>query len=49
MAGRPVGPIVASETHKRQREARDTLSHDIDSAVNDFISRLNGIAEKHAQ
>ena len=49
MTSGPPGPVVSSETRKRQKEARDTLAQDVDSAVNDFISSLNVIAEKHAR
>ncbi len=49
MASGPVGPVVASETRKRQREAQDTLSHDIDGAIDNFFSTLNDIAAKHTR
>jgi hypothetical protein len=49
MASGPVGPVVTGETRKRQREARVTLSHDIDDAIDNFFSTLNDIAVKHAQ
>ena len=41
------GPVVTSETRKRQKETRDAFTHDIDEAVDDFISKLYGIAKKH--
>jgi hypothetical protein len=40
---------MASETPKSQRQARNTLSQDIDGVVDDFISKLNVIAERHAR
>ncbi|KAN0124360.1 hypothetical protein V8E52_002009 [Russula decolorans] len=43
----PDGPVVTTETRKRQREAHDTVTHDIKDAVEDFISRLHDIAKKH--
>ncbi|KAN0111299.1 hypothetical protein V8E52_008674 [Russula decolorans] len=46
---RPLGPVMASETPKSQRQARNTLSQDIDGVVDDFISKLNVIAERHAR
>jgi hypothetical protein len=45
----PDGPVVTTETRKRQREAHDTVTHDIKDAVEDFISRLHDIAKKHEQ
>jgi hypothetical protein len=49
MASGPVGPVTESEAQNRKRDRRDTLSHDIDDAIDDFVSRLNDIAKKHAQ
>jgi hypothetical protein len=49
MVSGPVEPVATNEKRKRQSEARDTLSHDVDGAIDDFMSRLDVIAEKHAR
>ncbi len=43
------GSIVATETQKCQREAHNEFTQKIDEVVSNFITRLNGIAEKHRQ
>ncbi len=42
-------PIVATEMWKRQREAHNEFTQEIDDVVGDFIARLNSIVEKHRQ
>jgi hypothetical protein len=39
------GPVVTSETQKSQKETCDVFTHDMDKAVDDFISKLYGIAK----
>jgi hypothetical protein len=43
----PNGPEVTTETRKRQREARDVFTHDIEEVVDNFISSLHDVAKKH--
>ena len=43
----PNGPVVTKETWKRQREACDKFTQEIDDAVEDYLTNLNDIAKKY--